>query len=562
LTLASAGARPKPVLDESSFQQLLAAAYVVQQHNDGTRAKDPAQATSVVLSEIAEIQSLVRAGGLDLATAARLTTDRLQKITRADGVVIALMAGGSLECVAESGGVARSLASCFNSHSLVPTEGLKAGEFFQSSDAQKDIRLDQALWREAGVGSLIAAPIHRFDEFDGLIEVRWTRANAFQESDTRATRLMAGLISGLRERNARAEERKRSQLIASDIKPVYAQADELITEQKIDPGSHAASEPSESELRILPVETVNSISPTSRPAEMDAIPLPAECRVCGRLFGPDEAFCGQCSMPRVAGAPSEELQSKWASLWYMQQAQVTQQQTLETQQKEPPLDAFPPVPENIQPHAISQKPAPQVSAEPAVRIWHVPEADTRHYSATTPARPHPFGDQLPGDQRSEDGSFFIDPDASFSDARFTHTGNTLTPAVAVAQTSENSATPDLLQSTWQSVWARMHRRHATWALSAVGLLLAFLMVAVWPSSTNSPLTWFQSLLVKVGLADVPAHAPVLSGNPDERVWVDVHTALYYCPGSDLYGKTPGGHFASQRDAQVDEFEPASRIACP
>ena len=75
MTVASTGARPKPALDESSFQQLLAAAYVVQQHNDGARAKDPAQATSGVLSEIAEIQSLVRAGGLDLATAARLTTD-------------------------------------------------------------------------------------------------------------------------------------------------------------------------------------------------------------------------------------------------------------------------------------------------------------------------------------------------------------------------------------------------------------------------------------------------------------------------------------------------------
>jgi hypothetical protein len=108
----------------------------------------------------------------------------------------------------------------------------------------------------------------------------------------------------------------------------------------------------------------------------------------------------------------------------------------------------------------------------------------------------------------------------------------------------------------------MHRRHATWALSAIGLLLVFLMLAVWPSSTNSRLTWFQSVLVELGLAEVPAHAPVLSGNPDVRVWVDVHTALYYCPGSDLYGKTPGGHFASQHDAQVDEFEPASRIACP
>jgi hypothetical protein len=555
LTLASTGAITKPVLDESSFQQLLAAAYVVQQHNDGARANDPAQATSGVLSEIAEIQSLVRAGGLDLATAARLTTDRLQKITRADGVAIALMAGGALECVAETGGAARSLASCFNSHSLVPTEGLKAGEFFQSSDAPKDIRLDQVLCREAGVGSLIAAPIHRFDEFDGLIEVRWTRPNAFQESDTRATRLMAGLISGLRERNARAEERRRLQLTVSDIEPASTKADDSRVTRKTDNSWAATSEVPESELRILPFEAVDPVPAKAEPAQVEGGTLPGECRVCGRRFGPDEAFCGQCSMPRVAGAPSEELQSKWASLWYMQQAQ-------ETQTKLPPLpvpspDTFPFAPENAQPRVVSQKPAPQTSPDPPVRIWHVPEADTRRNPPAFPAQTHPFEAQP-----SEDRSFLIAPDAGFSEARFTHTSNTLTSMGAAADASEAGASPDLLQSTWQTVWARMRRRHATLALSAVGLLLLFLMLAVWPSSNNSQLTWFQSVLVQLGLAEVPTHAPVLSGNPDVRVWVDVHTALYYCPGSDLYGKTPGGHFASQHDAQVDEFEPASRVACP
>ena len=555
MTLASTGARTKPALDESSFQQLLAAAYVVQQHNDGARAKDPAQATSGVLSEIAEIQSLVRAGGLDLATAARLTTDRLQKITRADGVAIALITGGSLECVAETGSAARSLASCFNSHSMVPTEGLKAGEFFQSNDAQKDIRLDQALCREAGVGSLIAAPIHRFDEFDGLIEVRWTRANAFQESDTRATRLMAGLISGLRERNARAEERRRSQLAALESKFISTTADDSRADQKTDSSWATISEAPESGLRILPFETVDPVSAGAEPAQVEASALPAECRVCGRQFGPEEAFCGQCSMPRVAGAPSEELQSKWASLWYMQQAHQTQQK--EPPPTKPPLDSFPSAPQNIQPRTISQKAAPEISAEPAVRIWHVPEADTRREAAATPAQPHPFGSQ-----RTEERSLAIEPDTSFFDERFTQTSGTLPAASPVADASEAEGSPDLLQSTWQTVWARMHRRHATLALSAVGFLLLFLMLAVWPSSPNSQLTLFQSMLVKLGLAEVPTHTPVLSGNPDVRVWVDVHTALYYCPGSDMYGKTPGGHFASQHDAQVDEFEPASRVACP
>jgi hypothetical protein len=547
LTLAFTGARPKPELDESSFQQLLAAAYVVQQHNDGARAKNPAQATSGVLSEVAEIQSLVRAGGLDLVTAARLTTDRLQKITRADGIAIALMSGGSLECVTETGSAARVNGNGLTSHPIVPTERLKAGEFFQSSNVQKDIRLDQSLCREAGVGSLIAAPIHRFDEFDGLIEVRWTQTNAFQESDTRATRLMAGLISGLRERNARAEERARLQLTASDTEPDFTTPDR---EQDTPPAKSDA----ESELRIRLSETVDPVSARPEPAQVEAGALPTECRVCGRPFGHDEAFCGQCSMPRVAGVPSEDLQSKWASLWYMQRAQETQFKESPPPVVKPSPEILPSARESFQPIAIPEKPEPKVSGPPAVRIWHVPENDTRRDVAATPAEPPRRFSTLLSDERS----FFGEP--ALSDARFADTSNTLTP-VAVHR-SEADATPDLLQSTWQTVWARMRRRHSTLALSAVGLLLLFLMLAVWPSSTNSQLTWFQSVLVELGLAEVPTHVPVLSGNPDVRVWVDVHTALYYCPGSDLYGKTPGGHFATQHDAQVDEFEPASRVVCP
>src|SRR5262249_7261117 len=74
------------------------------------------------------------------------------------------------------------------------------------------------------------------------------------------------------------------------------------------------------------------------------------------------------------------------------------------------------------------------------------------------------------------------------------------------------------------------------------------------------LSFFEELLVDLGLAEAPP-APSYSGNPNIPVWVDVHTALYYCPGSDLYGKTPQGKIASQKDAQQDQFEPASRKVC-
>jgi hypothetical protein len=71
---------------------------------------------------------------------------------------------------------------------------------------------------------------------------------------------------------------------------------------------------------------------------------------------------------------------------------------------------------------------------------------------------------------------------------------------------------------------------------------------------------FDRMLISLGLAEAPP-APEYKGNPDTQVWVDLHTALYYCPGADLYGKTPKGKVTSQRDAQLDQFEPAYRKTC-
>ena len=77
---------------------------------------------------------------------------------------------------------------------------------------------------------------------------------------------------------------------------------------------------------------------------------------------------------------------------------------------------------------------------------------------------------------------------------------------------------------------------------------------------DADLSAFDKLLISIGLADPPD--PVEDkGNPDTQVWVDLHSALYYCPGADLYGKTPQGKYTNQRDAQLGQFEPAYRKPC-
>ena len=77
---------------------------------------------------------------------------------------------------------------------------------------------------------------------------------------------------------------------------------------------------------------------------------------------------------------------------------------------------------------------------------------------------------------------------------------------------------------------------------------------------DADLSMLDKFMISIGIAE-PPDAPEYKGNPETQVWVDLHTALYYCPGAELYGKTPRGRFTSQRDAQLDQFEPAYRKAC-
>ncbi len=60
----------------------------------------------------------------------------------------------------------------------------------------------------------------------------------------------------------------------------------------------------------------------------------------------------------------------------------------------------------------------------------------------------------------------------------------------------------------------------------------------------------------------PPPPPKDPGNPDVKVWADLHTALYYCQGSKQYGHTKKGKYMTQRDAEDSNFESALRVPCP
>ena len=108
---------------------------------------------------------------------------------------------------------------------------------------------------------------------------------------------------------------------------------------------------------------------------------------------------------------------------------------------------------------------------------------------------------------------------------------------------------------------RFHRADLYLGLSVVVALVALL----WPAASagRAELTPWERVLVAIGIAEEPSSQAEVhySGDPNIKVWVDTQAALYYCPGDELYGKSPGGHYTTQHDAQLDRFEPALRRAC-
>jgi hypothetical protein len=514
VTLSSTGAKQEPALDETSFQQLLSAAYVVQQHNEEQRGKDPDSGTSQALSVIAEIQSLIRTGNLNIAAAAALIANRLLAMSHASGVSISLITDGYLDCVAEMGMPAKVPGSCVSTHSLVATERLKAGSVFESDNSQTDMRLDIQLCRSVGVGSLVAVPVHRFGEIAGLVEVRWSRPIAFGESELRTCRLMAGLVSGTLERSVRIGNARIKHVVENppEISPAPPK---ISNESPVDAIATGTDAPvAGSEAHSAWPELVADAE-----LELDAATSeqPASCRVCGRPFGIDETFCGFCSMPRASVSPSEDLQSKWASLWFMQRAKGALQE-VQTDVVRAPTTA-----------------SPRDVAPASTRASEV---------AIVPAEPTPLTRVLRA--RTEAGD-------SHADIRSV-------PKVEVP-THEGSFPFSERPPFWERTahFAKRHWRDGV--LASVAIALAYGLISAWPKGASQP-TWFQSLMVRFGAMQVRSQAPVFAGNPDVRVWLDVHTQLYYCEGSDLYGKTPDGEFTTQHNAQSDGYQSASNATCP
>jgi hypothetical protein len=291
-----------------------------------------------------------------------------------------------------------------------------------------------------------------------------------------------------------------------------------------------------------------------------------------------EQFCGKCGAPRASdnGEPVT-MQSKLASAWLTQQATEKAIASPPANGSSPHTNheraALPDLQNNLsqQPEITADEfldslSLPELRHEDRPQSSHLFSASEGHEMPKA-LLPEPAVDE-PQAEPSSDPLVESRRQERKKDLPFTADADTQDTLESLAATSA----PNALMRFWNS------RRGDFYLGIAIALVVVVLGwgilsgggnggVAASGSATrvkrpaaDADLSAFDKFLIAVGLAEAP-EAPEYRGNPDIKVWVDLNTALYYCPDSDLYEKTAKGKLTSQRQAQLDQFEPASRKAC-
>lgn len=258
------------------------------------------------------------------------------------------------------------------------------------------------------------------------------------------------------------------------------------------------------------------------------------------MLARNEFFCENCGAP--AERANNATQKNWASLWEMHQASQSETE-IESEENDVPL--------------ATSKSALQEEAHEEIVPFPVELEEIVGKFAE------------PGEEEG-----LITTQTETSVHALALTSNTATqesaPAATWASAAKARAWFDSLQPQKSKDWFReewnFHRGIISIALASAVLLAVLFQWVTRPAASQGQargLSAFEQTLVSLGLAEAPPPVSPAAqpGNPNTQVWVDVHTALYYCPGADLYGKTANGKFTTQLDAQRDNFQPSTLKAC-
>lgn len=610
----SSDKKGKPVFDEQTLAKLLEAAYVLQEHNrelqkmelrespprreerreeqrekqhleeaPGPAAIAPpppsveATASGVplnndytaILGQIVETQHQIQVRQLALDPALSEIVKRIVEITRAAGASIGILEARSLRYRAAAGRMALPVGTEVLLEKALCAASLRVGDVIRCADVNPEFLIDAAECQRRGIQSLICVPVYHDGQTAGGLEVYFAAPHAFSEPDVHTCQLMAGLVT---------EALARNQELTSKHSLATERAVMLEALEKLKPNLAALVDSTAAKVSAAP----SVVSAAAAPATQTIF-----CRKCGHELVAEEQFCGECGTPRRGEYEPPSMQSKVASMLSMQETVKKNANGSGANSSVANLDAS---------GNLSSPHSPRTLADSAEsefpELFRLPDRAIQT-SEETPDQSHELAAKLGEETHAADLTLRAevenaepenaeeesdsDNEAAAETALVKQPSTPWTSAAAAREFLERLAGGK--PATESGALTRFLRARRGDVYLALAVLLAAIAIrwGIWSnhsvSATGNPaaaaashrrtdadLPFFDRVLIKLGLADAP-DAPEDKGNPDIQVWIDLHTALYYCPGTDLYGKTPKGKFETQRDAQLDNFEPSNRKAC-
>lgn len=301
----------------------------------------------------------------------------------------------------------------------------------------------------------------------------------------------------------------------------------------------------------------------AEPIEESEVPFAPEsspdasstCPHCGAPKLKEAARCAGCGLDEFR--PGERLQRNWASMWLKSQEQglwpERSAEAGETVRKigESTEQNLPPIASGMRARTGSDATTSMLGQMDMGK-----SVETGDWNSDA-GGVDPTESAVLGIIENEGAELSLQPVESYAEAEFNHLETADVPAETGGGTAPNSMLQRLADI---EVKLRFHRADLYLGVAVFVALLALL----WPAASvpkRAPLSLWERALVTMGIAEAPAPVIHQQGDPSIEVWVDPHTALYYCPGAEPYGKTADGHLSSQREAQLDRFEPAGRSVC-
>jgi hypothetical protein len=554
----------KLVLDEQTFERLLEAAYVMQEHNRKLReleeslesqserlreqesahqaarqrsrpkSEDASRSNSdytLTLAEIVEAQHQIQVRHLELDKAMAVVAERVARITGASGAAIGILDGSTVRYRAGAGAPALPLGSEVPLEKAICQANIRTGQVIRTEDVDTEFLFDPEPCRQRGILSLVAVPIYHDGNIVGALELYFDGLHGYAEQDIHTCQLMAGLVTEAIGRDSESTLKKSMAAERSSM---------LAAIERLQPNLAAWADDQSSPVSSVSVGSSAGAATTS------------PCWKCGGKLVATEQFCGKCGAPRASDGGPSSMQSKLASAWHMQQ---TSQETFATA---PPSGTTRPV-------AVHRpKNGDNTGDESAAR-------SVESFTANEDA----MAESLSSESQIDEGTVQA-PSTALVKPQEEIVWSSAAKARDFLESLSATRTPNALARFWRSrrgdfylavalILVAVVIRWGIWSNHSVGATGRGAAVAGSANRGREPapdadLSAFDKLLIGLGLAEAP-ETPEHRGNPDTQVWVDLQTALYYCPSSDLYGKTPKGKLTSQRDAQLDQFEPASRKAC-